>query len=359
MNKNKVKTTLLFWGLLLNVPMSWGAPEGNTSTPTTTPTTSPADCVDAQILSAKIISSVCWDCILPIRIAGIKWGGGSGSVPEGSTDKRVCLCYDRNNVPMAGLVTAMWEPFRLIEFQRTPGCSSILNGTKLPTVNKLKRGHLAINEHVEGQQKTMLHYHYFAYPILNMLKIFSSATCTREGMMDLDMLFMSEVDPTWNDDKLALLTSPEAIAVSNLPAIAACSAEAVTTAVSKKNIQSMFWCAGSWGSMYPLSGTYYAPKDTITNTSLLTAKVLAKLHRMGLAITTMGDGALCAASDTDFMLPKNMYKFTLMHPRPEKSKAHIIGESGLKWGMGRTIPGVGEDLIYMIWRWNECCMAKY
>jgi len=32
-----------------------------------------------------------------------------------------------------------------------------------------------------------------------------------------------------------------------------------------------------------------------------------------------------------------------------------MGESDLIWGNGRTIPGVGEDLIYTIWRWTDCC----
>ncbi|MEW8419680.1 MAG: TraU family protein [Candidatus Thiodiazotropha endolucinida] len=25
------------------------------------------------------------------------------------------------------------------------------------------------------------------------------------------------------------------------------------------------------------------------------------------------------------------------------------------WGAGKTIPGIGKDIIYTIWRWNDCC----
>ncbi len=54
-------------------------------------------------------------------------------------------------------------------------------------------------------------------------------------------------------------------------------------------------------------------------------------------------------------LPKQQYKFTSVYPRPETKSAHVMGESTMKWGLARKVPAVGEDLVYMIWRWNDCC----
>jgi conjugal transfer pilus assembly protein TraU len=33
----------------------------------------------------------------------------------------------------------------------------------------------------------------------------------------------------------------------------------------------------------------------------------------------------------------------------------VIGESPLTWGEWRNIPAVGEDHLYLLWRWNDCC----
>ena len=92
----------------------------------------------------------------------------------------------------------------------------------------------------------------------------------------------------------------------------------------------------------------------VENTSLLTVKVLAALHRRGLAHRTMGSDAMCEP-EIDVTMSKQMYKYTLAYPLPETSRAHYTGESDFTWGMARTIPAIGQDLIYTIWRWTDCC----
>src|SRR5260364_249871 len=74
----------------------------------------------------------------------------------------------------------------------------------------------------------------------------------------------------------------------------------------------------------------------------------------GLSWRTMGADAMCKGV-IDPLLPKTQYKFTLLHPVPETHSAHVIGESALNWGIAKTIPAVGQDPIYTIWRWNDCC----
>lgn len=48
-----------------------------------------------------------------------------------------------------------------------------------------------------------MHYHYYAFPLLIMLDLFIKQTCNADGYMDLDIMYMSELDPTWNNDELA------------------------------------------------------------------------------------------------------------------------------------------------------------
>ena len=156
-----------------------------------------------------------------------------------------------------------------------------------------------------------------------------------------------------NNDELAFFSNPEAAAVANPVAITACTADATMAAMGKP-IKSMFWCAGSWGNVYPLSGNVTGGGGILRDSSLQSVRVLAALHRRGLAHKTMGDDAMCRGIISP-TLPKQQYKFTMMFPRPETDSDHVIGETLFNWGFNRIVPSVGEDPIYLIWRWNDCC----
>jgi conjugal transfer pilus assembly protein TraU len=45
----------------------------------------------------------------------------------------------------------------------------------------------------------------------------------------------------------------------------------------------------------------------------------------------------------------------MFYPTPETQRAHVIGESTWRWGQGRMIPGLGEDPVYLVWRYMDCC----
>jgi conjugal transfer pilus assembly protein TraU len=101
----------------------------------------------------------------------------------------------------------------------------------------------------------------------------------------------------------------------------------------------------------------------VKETSLWATRSLAALHRRGLARRTMGNDALCGAPIAPFM-PKTQYKFSMFFPVPETTRGHAIGESTLRWGISkhgteRTIPAVGEDHLYILWRWNDCCAVFF
>ncbi len=309
-------------------------------------------CIDANIISGKLITDMCWDCIFPLRIGGVPMPGGSGDpAPAEAVSTPLCTCQDDAGLPRPGFTTSMWEPARLVEFQRVPGCSSVLNGAMFP-FDRINQGHHQKGGQT-GAQGTFMHYHYYSFPLLSILEIFTNPTCNADGYMDLDMMYMSELDPTWNNDELAFFTNPEAAAVANPVAAIACIPDAISSTAGYP-INSLFWCAGSWGTIYPLSGNQYTMSSLVANTSLLKVKTLTALHRRGLAHKTMGTAAMCEGV-IDPVMSKSMYKYTLLHPLPETDDSHVTGESVFTWGMNRTIPAVGEDLIYTIWRWNDCC----
>jgi len=309
-------------------------------------------CPDASLFSQKLISDICWECIFPMYIMGVPVSGGGENPPDGASRKAICVCDGNGGVPKAGFGVGFWEPARIMELVREPGCSPAMGGVSLPGFERRRQGTKGESEYDSGDTG-MYHYHYYAFPILLIMDLFVPEGCFTDGAMDFDLMYMSEVDPAWNNDQLAFFTNPEAAAVANLPAQMSCMVDAAASAVGEV-MDSMFWCAGSWGSMYPLSGTAMGTSH-VNMTSLLTARALGAMHRRGLALTTMGEDAMCGGEISP-MIPKSQYKISMFFPRPEASDSHVIGETVFNWGFGRTIPVAGEDSVYVIYRWNDCCM---
>ena len=308
-------------------------------------------CPDARLLSEKLLTDICWSCLFPVRIAGFPMGGGR--VPDGAANKSLCLCQDNVGVSNPGLTTGMWVPARLIEVVRSAGCAPALSGVRLP-VGGLKRQQ---GTHGSGDLDTgdvaFYHYHYYAFPLLSMLGLVMQGACFTNNYQDMDVMYLSELDPTWQNDELAFFTQPEAAFVANPLALAACSAD-VLAASGHEPIDSLFWCVGSWGHLYPMSGHTLASGSLAENTSHLAARAVAAQHRRLLARKTMGNGALCGGV-LDPMFPKSQYKLTMFYPVPETQQGHVIGEPTFQWGEWRMIPGSGEDTLYILWRWQDCC----
>nr|WP_261950815.1 TraU family protein [Aeromonas caviae] len=51
-------------------------------------------CQNADVISGKLITDVCWSCIFPIKIAGVPISGPGGSYPDDSAKNPLCLCND-------------------------------------------------------------------------------------------------------------------------------------------------------------------------------------------------------------------------------------------------------------------------
>lgn len=306
-------------------------------------------CQDAKVFSQKLITDVCWGCLFPIRLAGIPLGGGNA--PSGAAGGIGCVCPSALGVPSPGFTIGMWEPARIVELVRTPGCSPTLGGARLPLGSRRMLGHVG-NAENDASDHAMYHFHWYAFPLLIILDLFFDDRCNPDGYSDLDLMYVSELDPTWNNSVLAGVTSPEIAFVANPIAQSACIIDAVS-ATAGTPVNELFWCAGSWGWMYPHTSAAPA-QGRPEETSLWATRSLAALHRRGLARRTMGSDARCE-SPIDLFLPKTQYKLSMFFPMPETQRAHQIGESEIRWGAFRNVPGTGEDHLYIIWRWNDCC----
>jgi conjugal transfer pilus assembly protein TraU len=99
----------------------------------------------------------------------------------------------------------------------------------------------------ESTQASFYHVHWYAYPIFSLLGLFTDFTCIDRGA--LDIAYMSELDPMWNDDQWSLVINGEAAFFANPMAQVACLADCAASSAGKP-IDSLFWCAGCEGSLY-------------------------------------------------------------------------------------------------------------
>lgn len=313
-------------------------------------------CEDSGLLGPKLFTDICWSCLFPIKVAGAQFT--PGRAPSNAATMPLCLCpKGTSNIYSPGVVTSMWEPARIIEHVKTPGCSPALGGARLPLGNKRSFGRLITNPGPlrSGAYGSFFHTHYYSFPLLQILDIFMPTNCNTDGFLDMDIISFSEIDPTWNNPTLAFFQHPEAAAVANPIAQAACAADTSALAGGGEPIESLWWCNGSWGGTYPLSGFTFS-QDANRTSALLSSKLLTQQHRRGLARSTMGNANVCSSSIFP-TLPKTQYKLTQFMPKAQTQSAMWVGEHPYAWdgGPGRHVPGTSNDTMYLVWRWTDCC----
>lgn len=314
-------------------------------------------CPNNKLFGPKLFSDICWRCIFPIRICGgvtIKGPDGNRRVPAEASSQAICSCPDPLGVPIVGCSAGYYAHSKLIDITRQAYCAPSMGGIKLQSDTVEQYG--GIKKSSGGNDKTFLNYIYYHFPLNYMLQLAVSARCGSDGFQEFDIGYLSPLDPTWGDDEMAFFLNLEVVVLANPIAQAACIADATATAAGLQPIEKLFWCAGSWGSVYPFTGNIQYGTSPVRESSLLATRALAALHRRGLATKTVGHEAQCRNLVYP-TLPKTQYKMGMFYPLAEASSDHYIGESTFRWGEYRNIPGTGEDFTYVISRYEQCCIT--
>lgn len=315
-------------------------------------------CYDGKVFSAKMINGICWDCIFPLVISKATMGQKS-KMPDGAAEGNVlgtCMCSGGRGGNWYGVRTSFWEPFRMVELERVSGCASALGGIRFPFSRLHQGSQGSLTSWVQdksGNARTYRHFHIYSYPIMYLLNMFVPSHCNPGGYVDFDIMYLSEVDPTWNNDEIAFFTHPEAALIASPLGAISCIPDAFGANIGRP-IKELFWCAGSWGVIFPTTGNALSSQGIMQSSSLLATRALYALHRRALEWRSIGDDAMCGGKLSPY-LPKNQYRMEAFHPIAETESNHVIGESIYQWGLGRTIPAVGEDPIFILWRWLDCC----
>ncbi|HHG2313333.1 TPA: conjugal transfer pilus assembly protein TraU, partial [Escherichia coli] len=194
------------------------------------------------------ITDICWSCIFPLSLGSIKVS--QGKVPDTANPSMpIQICPAPPPLfRRIGLAIGYWEPMALTDVTRSPGCMVNL-GFSLPAFGKTAQGTAKKDEkQVNG---AFYHVHWYKYPLTYWLNIITSLGCLEGG--DLDIAYLSEIDPTWTDSSLTTILNPEAVIFANPIAQGACAADAIASAFNMP-LDVLFWCAGSQGSTYPFNG---------------------------------------------------------------------------------------------------------
>lgn len=317
-------------------------------------------CPDAELWGAKLITDVCWDCMFPMKMMGMTMG--SGYVPPDAADEWWYTCTNSLGQPSLCLPVGMWMPSRMVEIVRKPYCSPVLGGSSIQDSVRMlgNRNLVGAGDDVPN---VFYHYHYWSFPLAAMMDLMLDEDCMAGGFVDMDLMYLSELDPTWNDDELAFFMNPEVAIFANVAAQAVCPVDCLATSGGGNPIDSMFWCFGCWGGAYPFTGRP-TPGSPPRMAATVSAKAIASLHRRGLAFRTTGEDALCGGYIYP-TIPKSEYRLQQFYPVAEASNdptdndnncCHKIGQSQFTWGEHRNIPAVGEDFLNIVFRWTDCCI---
>ena len=143
--------------------------------------------------------------------------------------------------------------------------------------------------------------------------------CNPSGFMTLDIIDLTEFYNLWNNDLASFAFAPEAAFFSHPLVVASCAADCVA-AMAGFGLNTMTWCGGCDGLLYPQSGSTSPNGSPVRVTSLLTQRILAARHRFGKEYKTIGSRAKCGGYYFP-IIPKNQYKLSMIFPVPESSSS--------------------------------------
>lgn len=307
-----------------------------------------ADCKGSFV---NPINDICWSCLFPISIGPAEViSGDTPDTPNPSSPIEVCPLPIGWRV---GLNIGYWEPFALTDVTPLPYCMVNLGGFTLDIGHS---GNGGKQEHSPESSGSFYYVHWYKYPLIYWLQILTSMACMQTG--EFDIAYLTELDPTWNDDELSIVINPEAVVFGNQIAQAACGLDALNdqTALPKDEL---FWCAGTQGGMYPLDGTVFDEKGAIQSAVLLSERMDFKMHREGLVLDSSGDagsiydGPVCHTYLAPIM-PKSRYRYQMTNTISAADQCYQFGHDVMSWEHGKNYPTEGNIFGFLIWQKRNC-----
>jgi conjugal transfer pilus assembly protein TraU len=295
------------------------------------------------------IKDVCWRCLFPLSIGNTQVVHSSlPDTPNAASPIGVC---PSSMGPRVGLNIGFWEPVALTDVTDTPYCLVNLGGIRLNLGLKQSRG----GRHVvgQGQQRAFFHVHWYKYPLIYWLNLITSVGCMQGG--DFDIAYLTELDPTWQDSEMSFVLSPESVLFGNPLAAASCAADSLSSTLTNKPLDSLFWCAGAQGTHYPITGHVNATFSPVQTALLLTERMNYKLHREPPFIldSTPISGAICKEHHYP-VTPKSRYRYEMVNQVADGKHCYPAGHSTLAWEAGKIKIHRPDQYGFLVWKKRNC-----
>ena len=295
------------------------------------------------------ITDIDWNGVFPVKIGGVTIKGSDIDSPPDDVSSPVCRCGLK-----IGITASFWEPARMVETVKDPYCFPML-GVQMTNP---KPGFLAGSREEQGQNlpdQVFQQAHWYVYPVWAILNLFTDIPCLEKDE-GFDLGYMTELDPMWNNDISAFLLNPEALLFGNPAAQLACVADSVASNAGTP-LDPLFWCMGSWGDAYPLTG-HVANSNPIDSNAGLAARMIYKLSRESLTWDPGVD--VCSPVVTPIWV-KSHYRLQIV--RPVRGSIVVpLGRSGMIWGSdknpawGTASGNAPDNFLWMLFRKVSCCV---
>lgn len=329
----------------------------------------------------SFIDDVCWSCMFPFKMFGQPLLSQTGEdFPTEADSTPLCYCMSSLKV---GVPTSFWEMAYMVDVHTTPGCIPTLGGMKID-LEWANENYGVIGRADPMRQHAYRNATYFVAPMMYLLEAVLDDSCSDRSPFDVG--WSSEFDPTWGDDQLAMIKMPVAFAFGNIAGVMAAGVDAAKTMVGFP-LNEIFWQAGSWGPIYPITGNVKDHKSADNTGHLLATRMLAEAHAMqemsglfakgggrsyacepgevGCALGTTKD-VMCAANSIQMpkilIMNKRQYKLQRLFPTPSTTKLSLggccapIGRSTALREMMTQLPLAGyKDFGYAVFRKRDCC----
>lgn len=167
--------------------------------------------------------------------------------------------------------------------------------------------------------------------------------------------FITEVDPIWQSDILATFANPEAVLFANPIMQFSCAADSIAAQVYQP-LDPMFWCMGSWGSVFPIDGDTGGSKDSVQDAAAIAGKLMFLMHEYALQLGTTGPLSYMWACQNfyDPIWMKSAYRYDMSMPIPEPF-LQPVGMTSLVWSMLHDLPFMGGNYVFTTFNEQDCC----
>lgn len=302
------------------------------------------------------VTDLCWSCMFPMVLGKTIPVSVSGDLPDVETDATAfCLCGSDINVE-GGLNFSFWEPLRTAEVVRHPWCFPQLGGISMEGPGSSDHARTSRTE--ETRRRTAFwNVHWYRSPWFFITEAVADTGCLETAPWDL--AYLSELDPLWDDTVTSFLLSPDAALFTSAASGGACAVDCAT-ALLGTSLNSLYWCSGCQGRVFPLSGWMAAMTGSVQAWHLMAHRFAQKLTREGVLFSGHGVRGQCGP----YMQPlfqKDVWRTQLVYPSRNASGSPCcqpLGRSTALLGPYRTTPMTGEDGAILLWRKRDCCMTK-